>query len=173
MSSRPHLARLDDGDVGLQEGGRLLGLLVDELLLALELQQLAVVVRIVVLLHADLSDDLAPSPSSRQQQCSGDSLGNSWSNQDIEQRQAQPLLTCPGYYPNQKGLAAGTQGCAGRANQTLLGRELMVSLRESKGASSLGDSSGCVTVNALDSSSSELGNALQHYSRIQIPFSAV
>ena len=36
----------------------------------------------------------------------------------------------------------------------------MVSLRESKGASSLGDSSGCVTVKALDSSSRELGRAL-------------
>ena len=45
--------------------------------------------------------------------------------------------------------------------QTLLGRELMVSLRDSKGASSLGDSSGCVTVKALESSSSELGNALR------------
>ena len=44
--------------------------------------------------------------------------------------------------------------------KTLLGRELMVSLRESKGASSLGDSSGCVTVKALDSSRRELGRAL-------------
>ena len=45
--------------------------------------------------------------------------------------------------------------------RTLLGSELMVSLRESKGASSLGDSRGCVTVNARDSSSRELGSALQ------------
>ena len=50
--------------------------------------------------------------------------------------------------------------------RTLLGSELMVSLRELKGASSLGDSRGCVTVNARDSSSRELGNALhdQHIS---------
>ena len=45
--------------------------------------------------------------------------------------------------------------------RTLLGSELMVSFRELKGASSLGDSRGCVTVNARDSSSRELGRALQ------------
>jgi hypothetical protein len=49
----------------------------------------------------------------------------------------------------------------GAVRRTLLGSELMVSLRESKGASSLGDSRGCVTVNARDSSSRELGRALQ------------
>ena len=44
----------------------------------------------------------------------------------------------------------------------------MVSLRESKGASSLGDSSGCVTVKALDSSSRELGRALHMHSKLML-----
>ncbi len=48
----------------------------------------------------------------------------------------------------------------GARKRTLLGSEEMVSLRDSYGASSRGDSSGCVTVNARDSSSSELGSAL-------------
>ena len=52
------------------------------------------------------------------------------------------------------------QQVSARSDRTLLGRELIVSLRDSKGASSLGDSSGCVTVKALESSSRELGRAL-------------
>lgn len=48
----------------------------------------------------------------------------------------------------------------------MLGRELMVSFRDSNGASSLGDSNGCVTVKALESSSRELGRALRMQSRL-------
>ena len=53
-----YLARPDDRDVSLEEGGGLLGLLIDELLLTPQLRQLAVIVCIIVLLHTHLSNDL-------------------------------------------------------------------------------------------------------------------
>lgn len=53
-----YLAGDEHRDICLQKGGRLLGLLIDQLLLTPQLRQLAVVVRIIILLHADLGNDL-------------------------------------------------------------------------------------------------------------------
>ena len=61
------LAGDEHWNVSLEEGGSFLGLLVDELFLTLQLRQLAVVVRIIVLLHADLSNDLQVGAKAYQQ----------------------------------------------------------------------------------------------------------
>ncbi len=53
-----HLARLDDGDISLQQSGSLLVLLHNELLLAPQLVQLAGIVIVTIAVQCDLSDDL-------------------------------------------------------------------------------------------------------------------